>query len=117
LRPIGGATGLDGILAEIIAAGRDAIALYEGGAANRTVRKPDRSPVTEADRAVEDRLRAYLTSRFPHVAFTGEESGSSTTEGDLRVRLDPLVGTRAFIRGTCTWSILLTLDDRNHPAR
>ncbi|MCA9609176.1 MAG: histidinol phosphate phosphatase [Myxococcales bacterium] len=113
---IGGRMALGALTNEVLEAGQDALALYRGGAANRTKKKPDRSPVTEADQAVERRLRSFLTERYPEAAFLGEETGASgPSEAGLRWVVDPIDGTRAFIRGIPTWSILLGLEADGEP--
>lgn len=68
-------------------------------------------PVTEADRAVEDALRARLAERFPDCEILGEERGL-TGSGDHRWIIDPIDGTRAFITGQPLWGTLLGL--RHH---
>lgn len=116
LSRIGGRSGLCNLIDEVLAAGADALAAYRGGAASRMTRKPDRSPVTEADRMVEARLRKYFSKRYPEIGFLGEETGSSGPEGSgLRWVVDPIDGTRAFIRGIPTWSILVGLEDEGEP--
>ncbi len=65
-------------------------------------------PVTAADRAVEDALRASLTERFPGHEILGEERGLSG-DGDWRWIIDPIDGTRAFITGQPMWGTLLGL--------
>ncbi len=107
---IGGRRALRGLISEILAAGEDALRLYSGGAAARVQAKPDRSPVTEADRAVEERLRAYLSKHFPMAGFLGEETGRAESRDGMRFVVDPIDGTRAFIRGLDTWSILVGLE-------
>ncbi|MCA9581696.1 MAG: hypothetical protein KC416_07860 [Myxococcales bacterium] len=115
LERLGGIQSVDRLVEEIHHAGRAAISLYEGGAANRMERKPDRSPVTEADRAVEDHLRAFVQREFPDAAFVGEETGEHPGDGGLRFLVDPIDGTRAFIRGIPTWAILVTLEENGEP--
>lgn len=113
---IGGRTALAALIDEVLEAGQDAMALYRGGAANRTKKKPDRSPVTEADQAVEKRLKSFLVERYPEAAFLGEETGASgPADSGLRWVVDPIDGTRAFIRGIPTWSILLGLEADGEP--
>jgi histidinol-phosphatase len=60
--------------------------------------KADRTPVTEADVAVEKHIATALAERFPDDAFYGEETGRSG-EGDWLWLLDPIDGTRSFARG------------------
>jgi histidinol phosphatase-like enzyme (inositol monophosphatase family) len=112
---VGGNAALRALVSEILAAGEDAKKLYSGGAAARVQAKPDRSPVTEADRAVEERLRAFLARRFPMAGFFGEETGDAGARGGLRFVVDPIDGTRAFIRGLPTWSILVGLEADGEP--
>jgi histidinol-phosphatase len=113
---IGGRSALAMLIDEVLAAGEDARRLYRSGAANRTRRKPDRSPVTEADEAVEKRLSMYLRKRYPDAGFLGEETGSAGPSGaGLRWVVDPIDGTRAFIRGIPTWSILVGLEAEGRP--
>lgn len=113
---IGGRRAFGELVDEVLAAGEEASRLYRNGVANRTRRKPDRSPVTEADEAVERRLSAYLRRRFPEAGFLGEETGSAgPSEAGLRWVVDPIDGTRAFIRGIPTWSILVGLEAEGKP--
>ena len=113
---IGGHKGLAALTDELLGCGELALKLYSGGVAARTERKPDRSPVTEADRLVEERLMGFLRGRYPDASFWGEETGSEElgTSG-LRFLVDPIDGTRAFIRGLPTWSVLLGLEADGEP--
>jgi histidinol-phosphatase len=111
---IGGRRALRDLVSEVLAAGDLAKSLFARGAASRTEKKPDRSPVTEADREVEARLRRFIEQRFPHCGFYGEESGTSDA-GPMRFLVDPIDGTRAFIRGQPTWSVLVALESEGEP--
>lgn len=113
---IGGPAGLRALTDELLACGELALRLYSGGAAARTQRKPDRSPVTEADQLVERKLLEFLSQRYPDARTWGEETGSddAITTG-LRFLVDPIDGTRAFVRGLPTWSILLGLEFDGEP--
>ena len=71
--------------------------------------KPDLTPVSDADRAVEDAVRRMLTDRRPQDAVVGEERGS-TGEGARRWIIDPIDGTKNFVRGTPSWATLLALE-------
>jgi histidinol phosphatase-like enzyme (inositol monophosphatase family) len=67
-------------------------------------------PVTEADRAVEDLIRAVIAERFPEHAIVGEERGRSEGEGpasSVEWIIDPIDGTRAFITGRPMWGTLI----------
>ena len=61
--------------------------------------KADASPVTVADRAAEQAMRAVLAGRYPEHGILGEEFGLERGEARLRWVLDPIDGTRAFITG------------------
>jgi len=71
-------------------------------------RKDDASPVTEADRACERAIRETLLAAFPDHAVLGEEYGRS---GEHRCQwlVDPIDGTRSFIRGLEFWSVQIAL--------
>src|SRR5204862_3910801 len=71
-------------------------------------RKPDRTPVTEADRAVEQALRIRLARERPGEAVAGEEY--SVEEGDPRWWLDPIDGTKQYARGLPIWATLIAVD-------
>ena len=71
--------------------------------------KPDLTPVTDADRAVEDAVRRLLADRRPQDAVVGEERGESGT-GSRRWIVDPIDGTKNFVRGTPSWATLIALE-------
>jgi histidinol-phosphatase len=71
--------------------------------------KPDLTPVTEADRAVEGELRRILALERPEDAVLGEEEGASAG-GDRRWILDPIDGTRNYARGVPVWATLVALE-------
>jgi histidinol phosphatase-like enzyme (inositol monophosphatase family) len=113
---LGGASTLRELVDEVLACGEDALRLYRAGAGDRAVAKLDRSPVTEADRAVEERLRAFVARRFPDAAFLGEETGDTgPSRSNTRFVVDPIDGTRAFMRGIPTWTILVGIEFENEP--
>jgi histidinol-phosphatase len=72
--------------------------------------KPDLTPVTDADRAVEREVRAVLAIRRPADAVLGEEFGASG-DSSRRWVLDPIDGTKNFVRGVPIWATLLALTD------
>jgi histidinol-phosphatase len=72
--------------------------------------KPDLTPVTEADRAVETTLRELLADERPDDAILGEEHGTSGS-GDRRWILDPIDGTRNYARGVPIWATLIALEE------
>jgi histidinol-phosphatase len=73
--------------------------------------KPDLTPVTEADRAAEQAIRVALSGRRPDDAVVGEEYGASGT-GERRWIVDPIDGTKNFVRGIPVWATLIALEDR-----
>jgi histidinol-phosphatase len=72
--------------------------------------KPDLTPVTEADRAVEQALRARVESNRPGDGFVGEEYGETAGAGDRRWIIDPVDGTMNFVRGIPNWGTLIALE-------
>jgi histidinol-phosphatase len=74
----------------------------------RVSRKPDRTPVTDADTAVEDAIRTQLGARCPDDAIAGEERGGTIGAGRTWV-LDPIDGTKNFLRGVPAWATLIAL--------
>lgn len=86
----------------------DAITLARFGASDlRVETKPDRSPVSEADRAVEHRLRAMVAESGRSEGVHGEEFGDDGT--DTTWIVDPIDGTTSYIRGVPIWATLLAL--------
>jgi histidinol-phosphatase len=73
--------------------------------------KPDRSPVTDVDTLCEKIIRDMLTKRFPGDGFLGEETGEEKGSTGRKWIVDPLDGTRPFIRGLPTFSVLIALED------
>ncbi len=81
----------------------------------RIERKPDRSPVTDADRAVEERLRRAIARACPGERIIGEEFGASGRGRSSYWTIDPIDGTRAFSRGLPTWSIMVGRVEHGRP--
>lgn len=73
----------------------------------RIERKPDRSPVTAADRILEEQLRRVLQRYCPGEPVIGEEFGRTGSLGSTYWTIDPIDGTRAFSRGLPSWGILV----------
>jgi histidinol phosphatase-like enzyme (inositol monophosphatase family) len=71
--------------------------------------KADGSPVTIADRAAEEAARAWVRARFPDDGILGEELGEERPRAPRRWVIDPIDGTKAFIRGTPLWGSLVAL--------
>jgi histidinol-phosphatase len=74
--------------------------------------KKDRSPVTQADREAETILRERLLGRFPDDAFLGEEQGEHLGSSGFRWILDPIDGTKSFVRGIPLWATMVGLEFR-----
>ncbi|WP_104084207.1 inositol monophosphatase family protein [Cryobacterium sp. Y11] len=70
--------------------------------------KPDRTPVTDADQAVESAIRGLLAEKRPEDGILGEEFGTagSTTRQWI---IDPIDGTAGFLRGIPIWATLISL--------
>ncbi|AXX33695.1 histidinol-phosphatase [Actinosynnema pretiosum subsp. pretiosum] len=77
-------------------------------------RKPDRTPVTDADTAVETAIRDLLAAERPGDAIAGEEFGGSVGAGRTWV-LDPIDGTKNFLRGVPAWATLIALVEGGRP--
>ena len=88
---------------------------YFRSASLRVERKPDRSPVTVADRAIEERLRRAIERTFPGESILGEEFGRSGGSVGSYWTIDPIDGTRAFSRGLPSWGIMVGRVERGHP--
>lgn len=80
---------------------------YFRSSALRVRRKPDRSPVTPADRAIEERLRRALARACPGESVLGEEFGRTGQDLATYWTVDPIDGTRAFSRGLPSWGIMV----------
>ncbi len=86
--------------------------------------KPDLTPVTEADRAVETALRALLAQHRPADAILGEEFGGQAEGSDVRAGsqparqwiLDPIDATKNYVRGVPVWATLIGLVIDGRPA-
>ncbi|GAA1791710.1 histidinol-phosphatase [Nocardioides hankookensis] len=70
--------------------------------------KPDLTPVTDADQAVEESIRRTLSRARSRDAITGEEQGSSG-HSQRRWIIDPIDGTKNFVRGVPVWATLISL--------
>ena len=72
--------------------------------------KADESPVTLADRGAEQLLRKTLLGKFPSDGFLGEEFGDTPGSSGYRWIIDPIDGTRSFVRGIPIWATLVGLE-------
>lgn len=71
--------------------------------------KPDASPVTDADKATERCIRQILESERPNDGILGEEFGSDISGKNRYWVIDPIDGTKSFLRGLPVWSTLIAL--------
>jgi histidinol-phosphatase len=78
----------------------------------RVERKPDRTPVTQADRDSEGAILAIVREAFPDHGFLGEETGAHAGSAETRWIVDPLDGTKGFTRGRGFWGALVALEHR-----
>lgn len=92
------------------AAARVIRALYQQNLAVEV--KADKSPVTEADVQSERAIRAVLASRFPEDGFFGEETGSERRDAEYLWLVDPIDGTKAFVREYPMFSTQIALMHR-----
>ena len=76
--------------------------------------KPDLTPVTDADRAAEEMVRHQLKRTRPRDAVEGEEF-ETTGHGPRRWVIDPIDGTKNFVRGVPVWATLISLVDEGQP--
>jgi histidinol-phosphatase len=91
-------------------AARLALQYYDVGTAVEW--KHDLSPVTVADREAEQLLRTTLLGKFPQDGFLGEESGDTPGPSGFRWVIDPVDGTRSFVRGVPLWATLVGLEHK-----
>jgi len=71
--------------------------------------KNDGSPVTIADRAAEQAAREWIARRFPDDGIVGEEFGSHLPGAKRRWFIDPIDGTKTFVRGVPLWGSLIAI--------
>jgi histidinol-phosphatase len=72
--------------------------------------KSDLSPVTSADRANEQLICSLLEASFPEDGILGEEGAAKESHSGRRWIIDPIDGTRDFVRGIPTWGVLIGLE-------
>jgi len=110
---IGGLRAMRALEELVIRVGDTAMKHFRQGVVPK--KKPDRSPVTVADLEAERSIRQYLFTQFPQAEFFGEETGRKGDNPGLRFIVDPIDGTRAFVRGLPTWSVLLGIESDGVP--
>lgn len=107
---MGGDWTQDMALALALADAADRMTLDRFGAQDlRIDTKPDLTPVTDADEAVETTLRDVLATERPDDAVLGEEFGGQTTFTGRQWIIDPIDGTKNFVRGVPVWASLIAL--------
>jgi len=97
---------LERAVSATLAAGAETLRWF-GSRALAVEQKADRSPVTQADRAAEEILRRELLAAFPEDAFLGEESGAVAGSSGYEWVVDPIDGTKSFIRGVPLFATLV----------
>ncbi|HPX36957.1 MAG TPA: histidinol-phosphatase [Mycobacterium sp.] len=103
-------------LALDLAARADVITLARYGALDLHVEhKPDLTPVSDADVAVESALREVLARERPGDAIFGEEHGGEPSHEGRQWVIDPIDGTKNFVRGVPVWASLIALLDDGVP--
>mgnify|MGYP000008970367 CR=1 FL=1 len=97
-------------LAHVMADDADSISMSRFKAQDLRIKtKPDSTPVTEADTAVEESIRRTLSRTRPRDAVHGEELQDSG-ESDRRWIIDPIDGTANYLRGVPVWATLIALE-------
>ncbi|SCL19039.1 histidinol-phosphatase [Micromonospora nigra] len=104
-------------LAHQLADAADAISMARFRALDlRVESKPDLTPVSDADTAVEREIRALLAAHRPTDGLLGEEFGETpATAGGRRWVVDPIDGTKNFVRGVPVWATLIALLEDGRP--
>ncbi|HJT95936.1 MAG TPA: histidinol-phosphatase [Mycobacterium sp.] len=97
-------------LALELADAADSLTMPRFGAMDlRVDTKPDLTPVTDADQSVEDALRKILAQRRPDDLVLGEEYGGTAVFEGRQWVIDPIDGTKNFVRGVPVWATLIAL--------
>jgi histidinol-phosphatase len=99
---------LEAALEAAQAAGAIALGYFRG--TFQVSHKADQSPVTQADREAEQAIVERLGAAFPEMGFLGEEYGAQGSQ-TRRWIVDPIDGTKNFVRGTPYWATLLALEE------
>ncbi|MCX2164029.1 histidinol-phosphatase [Corynebacterium auriscanis] len=81
----------------------------------RVETKPDLTPVSDADTAVEQELRSIIATHYPEDEILGEEFGGSATFQGRQWVIDPIDGTKNFVRGVPVWATLIALLEDGKP--
>lgn len=97
-----------------LAAGEQAIRIRREGISPET--KADASPVTRADKENERLISDAIEAEFPDDGMLGEEGSGKRSTNGRRWIIDPIDGTRDFVRGNRFWCVLLALEADGEPA-
>jgi len=104
---------LDVAMAAAWAGGRRTLAYFNTGVA--VERKADGTPVTPADREAEALIRGVIGRAFPDHAILGEEEGETAGRAPVRWIVDPLDGTKSFVRGVPLYGTLVGVELHGEP--
>ena len=96
-----------------VAAGENARNIRAGGVEAET--KADASPVTVADKANEGLIVEAIRREFPEDGILGEEGSNAPGSSGRRWIIDPIDGTRDFVRGNRFWCVLIALEEQDDP--
>lgn len=77
--------------------------------------KRDGTPVTRADREAETLLRDRIAEHYPSHEILGEEFGETAGDSDIRWILDPIDGTRSFMRGVPLYGVMIGIEIQGEP--
>lgn len=103
---------LEAVMAVARVAGDIALRHFREGVVVET--KADGSPVTAADREAERAAREWIERRFPDDGVLGEELGETRPAAARRWVLDPIDGTKTFVRGVPLWGTLVAVAEGEH---
>jgi histidinol phosphatase-like enzyme (inositol monophosphatase family) len=95
----------------VVARRAGAIAMRYWNSGLKAETKSDDSPVTIADRECEREISRALEEAFPDDGLLGEEGASKESRSGRRWIIDPIDGTRDFVRGNRAWSVLIGLEE------
>ena len=76
--------------------------------------KDNMTPVSAGDLAIENEIRALVKSQHPHLSIIGEEYGETLADSNIKLIIDPIDGTKNFIRGLHFFGSLFAIEDDGH---
>ncbi len=74
--------------------------------------KQDKTPVTQADIEIEQKIRAIVHQKYPNMVVFGEEFGEGDSNAPLKLIIDPIDGTKNFIAGLPFFGSLMAIEER-----